>query len=78
MNQLPLIPPKQDQAAPSPERRRYGLAWCKWPGGRQQWKPFQEWREIRKGKHKGKYEITTLTGRVFKVTRSQVKYFPEV
>ena len=44
--------------------------------GKQQYKrPFIEWREIRKGKHRGKIEVTLLS-RKFVINKSDVERFP--
>ena len=43
-------------------------------GGR---KPFTEFREIKKGKDKGKIEITLSSGKKLKVKPSAIKVFPE-
>jgi hypothetical protein len=49
-----------------------------WINGKGQWRPFVEWREIRKGRNKGKMEVVLppMSGRRILVDRSAIKSYP--
>lgn len=53
-----------------------GRVWI--PGDKGKFKPFTEFREIRKGKNKGKIEITIQPSRPKKIVvdPSAIKFFP--
>jgi len=53
-----------------------GRVWI--PGGKGRWKPFTEFREIRKGKNRGKVEIIIRPSKPKKIVveKSAIKLFP--
>jgi hypothetical protein len=59
------------------ERRMFGLAYYIHKG-REQWRPFQRFRRIVKGKNKGDFEIIFVNGRRKIVKEYQIKFFPDV
>ena len=54
-----------------------GRVWI--PGSKGKFKPFLDFREIRKGKNKGKFEIILQPSRPKKiiVERDDIKFFPQ-
>jgi hypothetical protein len=63
------------------EKPIFGLAWYSWKG-RYMLRPFQEYRQIKKGRNKGKYEIvfcSSPTGEGLRqiVRADQIQFFPD-
>jgi hypothetical protein len=61
-----------EKAAPTKKKEPLGRVWTG-----NNWRPFMEQREIKKGKHKGKLEVTLPDGKKIKVDKDALRYTGE-
>lgn len=74
MKQTALFP---QEAQARPARRAFGLAWQGGTGRGAGFRPFQTWRTIKRGKNKGKVEVTFCSGKKQIIEPERVRIWPD-